>query len=151
MSLQQKESFTSPRFTLLQRQSFMEKKNKKMYIHSISPFASPLIFPRLIKQILRKQTNEKTPFSSTNQIPVRILEPTRRADSKNSVEEGATAQNLQTCCCFKRSPKCKQMKPNTHTKGKNQKHDKIKCHSEHMVGQIPCFSQPTTRGGELLV
>lgn len=35
----------------------------------------------------------------------------------------------------------------THTHTKRKEQDKIKCHSEHMVGQIPRLSQPTTRGG----
>lgn len=44
MSLQQKESFSSPRFTLLQRQSFMEKKNKNKKFNSFIIISLPFFF-----------------------------------------------------------------------------------------------------------
>lgn len=111
ISLQQMESFTSPRFTLLQRHSFMEKnKTNNLFV----------IFPILIKETLNIHTNQKNFFSVHHSNSSQNL----HGDQTAKVHKKRTGQ-LETMklAAILKSPDQKQLKPN------KQKENKIKSNS----------------------
>lgn len=123
--LQQMES-QSPKFTLSQKAQLYEKnKIKQTFIlRSFPHFASE------VDKINLTHTKSKTFFLFITQIPVRTYMETKQQIPRRKGQASSHPCDTETLCHLKKKT---QLKPNKR-KGKQ---DKIKCHSQHMVGQIP--------------